>query len=280
MSSGTLHPANEAEAARVWPAVAAAHLFDSRARFERFHAEAPWRVHVTDQGEAVVFERWRAHLEVLALKGLWAAPGRVPAVVRAAARVAAGQGFSTLLSPLVAEEAASAYRAAGMADHAAVVVLRYDRHASPPLDASPPAGTVLRRALPADLASVARIDAACFDAFWRYDPDRLAGYLVEDRLMVAEEDGQVIGYTLSTLVRESATIGRLAVDPAARRRGIGKALLADALSYLARTGAGSVSLCTQEENRASRELYRSVGLRELQGRLLFLTCPTGAGARE
>jgi ribosomal protein S18 acetylase RimI-like enzyme len=126
-----------------------------------------------------------------------------------------------------------------------------------------------------------RIDAECFNDFWRYDADRLSRYFVEDRLMVAEGSQGVIGYTLSTVVRGSGTLGRLAVRPSARHRGIGEALLHDALAYLVRTGVETVSLCTQEDNQASRALYRKIGMTELTGRLVFLMgSARHAGKRE
>ncbi len=39
---------------------------------------------------------------------------------------------------------------------------------------------------------------------------------------------------------------------------------------MARCGAGTISLCTQEENATSRSLYARFGLRELPGRLELL----------
>ncbi len=270
MSSRTLHAANADELAGVWPAVQAAHLFESREKFESFYAEAPWRVQGTGRGEAVVLERWRSHLDVLAVRGLWASASRVPDLIDGVARIASRQGFGRVLSPLVSEEVAAEYVRAGMERHSAIVALKYDRHTMAPPTAGTPEGVVLRRALPDDLGQIILLDARCFDEFWRYDADRLARHFVEDRILVAEEADEVIGYTLSTLVRDCGTVGRLAVEPSARGRGVGAALLAEALRYLVRTGVGSVTLCTQEENRASRELYRRMGLIELSGRLVFL----------
>jgi [ribosomal protein S18]-alanine N-acetyltransferase len=281
VSKRTLHPASAEEADALWPAVNAAHLFDSHARSQQFRTDAPWRVQVTDAGEAVVLEEWRSHLDVLAMRGLWCAGDRVPELAAQIARLAAVQGYGRVLSPLVAEEVAPVYQRAGMTVCDTIVALRFDRRGSVIAQPVLPAGVRLRHALADDLPELVRIDAECFNDFWRYDADRLSRYFVEDRLIVAEGSQGVIGYTLSTVVRGSGTLGRLAVRPSVRRRGVGEALLCDALEHLVRTGVGTVSVCTQEDNRASRALYRKIGMTELSGRLVFLMGPARhAGKRE
>lgn len=270
MSERSLHPASAVEADALWPAVNAAHLFDSHAQFERFRAEAPWRVQMTARGEAVVLEEWRSHLDVLAMRGVWCAGDRVPVLVRQMASVARHQGYGRLLSPLVAEEVVPVYERAGMCVREWIVALRLDSRGADSTPPRPAPGVRLRPALADDVPELVRIDAECFDEFWRYDAGRLSRYFVEDRIMVAEGPRGLIGYTLATVVRGSATLGRVAVRPGSRRRGVGEILVRDALAYLIRTGAGTISLCTQEDNVSSRALYRSVGLTELYGRLAFL----------
>ena len=275
----TLHPASPDEAQKIWPAVNAAHLFDSHDGFERSRSEAPWRLQVTGRGEAVLLEEWRSHLDVLAMRGLWCSGERVAPLAEQIAAVAAGQGYGRLLSPLVAEEVAPVYERAGFSVHGTVIALRLDRRAWADEEIDLFGEVRLRQALADDLPTLVDIDADCFDEFWRYDPEHLARYLVEDRLVVAEGPDGLIGYTLATVVRGSATLGRLAVRPSARGRRTGEALLREALSYLMRAGADTVTLCTQEENLASRSLYRKVGMTELTGRLVFLARPVASGGR-
>lgn len=271
-----MHIASGAEALAAWPAVRAAHLFGSRERFDQFREIAPWRIQVTMRGEAVVLERWRAHLDVLAIAGLWASPSRTPHLLRGVARIARQQGFGRVLSPLVSQEVAAEYEAGGMIRQSTIVAARLtsgtaSRHRSIPADVT------VRPAHPDDLPEILALDETCFDEFWRYDAERMARHLVEGRTFVAEEGGLVIGYTHSTRVRGSGTIGRLAVSPEARRRGVGAALLADSLGHFERIGIRSVSLCTQEENSASRSLYRTMGFTELTGTLVFLIGPAASG---
>jgi GNAT superfamily N-acetyltransferase len=202
--------------------------------------------------------------------------------------VAVEQGFARLLAPLVPDDSVAPYLAAGFLERQRIVVYRMQ----PPLAAVHPSpyGATVRIGLPTDHAAAAALDAECFDGFWRYDHESLEHYFESERLGVAELEGRVIGYTLSTVHGVEATIGRLAVAPAHRGRGIGTALLADAVVYAARKGALAVTLCTQEENDDSRRLYRQAGFRESPGRLVSTISPelesgphtkaTGSGARE
>ncbi len=63
----------------------------------------------------------------------------------------------------------------------------------------------------------------------------------------------------------TASIGflqRLAVDPAAEGRGIGSALVVDALRWLGHTGAREVWVNTQPDNERARSLYLRHGFTE------------------
>jgi ribosomal protein S18 acetylase RimI-like enzyme len=114
------------------------------------------------------------------------------------------------------------------------------------------------------------VDAACFDDFWRYDPAALTAFVERDRVTVARRDGVAISYTLCTLGTAEMSVGRLAVLPAERRLGVGRALLDDALAWAASSQARSVVLCTEKSNAASRRLYESAGMTVGRGDLLML----------
>jgi len=77
----------------------------------------------------------------------------------------------------------------------------------------------------------------------------------EDRLvLVAEADGRAIGYFAALRLGRALGIEEVAVLPAFRRRGVGRALLAAALA-----GKEGAVLSVGENNRAARALYRSLG---------------------
>ena len=124
----------------------------------------------------------------------------------------------------------------------------------------------IRRAVVEDLASIARIERASFSDPWT--EDALATAL--DRMVVlvaAEGEGKgdgaasLVGYVVALVVAPDAEIADLAVAPEARRRGVGRALLARALDALADLGVRAVHLEVRESNRAARTLYESAGFR-------------------
>jgi ribosomal protein S18 acetylase RimI-like enzyme len=132
------------------------------------------------------------------------------------------------------------------------------------LRADPPLGVRLRPGHEGDIPSLVELDTSSFDGFWAYGTPELEEYARNERLVVAEAAaGEVIGYTLATVSRGAATLGRLAVAPHARRHGLARALVADVARWALREGALTMSLCTQEDNVAARSLYASAGLSEV-----------------
>jgi ribosomal protein S18 acetylase RimI-like enzyme len=264
--TGLTHPATRDDVLRLWPAMIAAHLFRDREELVAFADAAPWRVRVTPAGEAAVLERWRAHLDLLAIQGIWCSTDRVAPIVEDLIQVARLQGFARLLGPLVPDDSVWPYEGAGLSVRQRIVVYRMQ---PPKASAHPaPAGVTLRPGTPKDLPAIAAVDAESFDEFWRYDDEILHRSMEREHPVVAEVEDKVIGYTLSTLHGVEATVGRLAVVPSGRHSGVGSALLADAVATAARRGAAGITLCTQEDNEDSRRLYRRAGFREAPGRLV------------
>lgn len=241
---------------------------DSAEELEAISAAEPWRVRVTDRGDAALLGRWREHLGYLAVQGLWCREDRVPALVADFGHVAREHGFERLLGPLVPEEFAGPYLEAGLSVVERVLALRLDAPPGPSALVAPPDGVAVRVGCAADLDDVLALDASSFDAFWRYDGAALTRYAQRERLGVAVREGAVIGYTLATVRGAEGTLGRLAVAGDERGRGVGRALVADAVTAMVSEGARSVTLSTQEHNRASRRLYATLGFRELAGALV------------
>ncbi|MCI4322747.1 MAG: GNAT family N-acetyltransferase [Thermoplasmata archaeon] len=77
---------------------------------------------------------------------------------------------------------------------------------------------------------------------------------------VADDNGRLVGFLLA--VEETprrAVLVSLAVDPAARRHGIGSALLQRTLRALAALGYSSVRLWVTQANLPARALYAQLG---------------------
>ena len=270
MLDSSLRIAARADLDVIWPAVRAAHLFADKASFERHHAQAPWRVRISSAGAAVVLERWRDDLDVLSIRGMWCSEPKIPEMVRELAGVARAQGFVRILSPLIPADCRRSYERAGMKVEENLVSLRIDRTLGASMCAKLPGTLRVRRCTQSDVPNLDALDRACFAPFWAYGAARISSYVEAERVVIAEIGGRAIGYTLCTVERGSGTLGRLAVLPGERRQGVGACLVADAVSAMLARGAAAVTLCTQQDNDAARNLYHGMGFRELPGRLVLL----------
>ena len=142
----------------------------------------------------------------------------------------------------------------------------------------------IRPCQPSDLEALRRITAEAFDGTaidqnveekfgllagrdWRW---RKARHVNEDfaanpaGVFVAEDEGKVIGYISTRLDREAGKgrIPNLAVDQAARGRGLGRRLMEHALDYFRREGMAFVMIETMANNAAGQHLYPSCGFVE------------------
>jgi ribosomal-protein-alanine N-acetyltransferase len=90
--------------------------------------------------------------------------------------------------------------------------------------------------------------------------DRKYSYVAED------EGGAVVGYVLvrmglGWLGAKRGGMTSIAVDPACRRRGIGRALMAEAVECLRRHEVRQADLEVSVTNRAAQSLYEALGFR-------------------
>jgi ribosomal-protein-alanine N-acetyltransferase len=276
--NGVTRAAIGADLSWVAPAAVRAHLVVDSAELVRIAAAEPWRVRVTERGEAAFLGRWRAHTDDLAILGLWCAPARVPVLVCDLIEVARSGGFGRLLGPLVPEKQAGPYLDAGLRIIERVDVFRLEKPGRVALEQLP-RGVELRQAAESDLDAIARIDRSAFDDFWRYDRAQLEALLRTGRGAIAEEDGLAIGYTLATVSGGEGSLGRLAVVPRGRRRGVGAALASEVVIWLAGQGVRAVTLSTQSGNDTSRRLYGRLGFRRLPDTLVACASGPLAAAR-
>ena len=264
MSLLTPHPriATAEETTALWPAVRADRLFDTAEQFSAYRDTEPWRVRVAGRGEACVLGVWRSQLQVLAMRGTWCSSRHVGAFVDDAREIAHERSLDRVLSPLLPLELLGPYRRSGLEVCERIIAMQ--GHPEGVLRADAPLGVRLRPGHGGDIPALVELDTAAFDEFWAYGSPELEEYARNERLVVAEAAaGEVIGYTLATVSRGAATLGRLAVARQARRHGLARALVADVARWATREGALSISLCTQEGNSAARSLYASAGLSEV-----------------
>lgn len=258
-----LRPVRDDEVARLWPAVRAARLFGSAEDFAAYRAAGPWRVRISDTGDATVLGEWRHGQDMLWIKGLWATVGRVGALVEDAASVARGQGYRRVLSPLVSEEPFPGYAAAGMEAVESLVAVQSPLLA---LALHPSSQVSVRLASGRDMAAIADLDRACFEPFWRYGSAELDVVAATERLTVATLGDRIVGYSTIAIHGSAVTLGRIAVGPESRARGVGQALVDEQARHALGRGAHTITLCTQESNEAARAFYRRCGMVELPSR--------------
>jgi ribosomal-protein-alanine N-acetyltransferase len=124
-------------------------------------------------------------------------------------------------------------------------------------------GFLVRTMLQHDLPEVAVVDSAAFDILWQNSLHTLErAYPQAVIATVAEVDGRVIGYQISTRSPVGAHLARLAVSPDKQGRGIGHALLADLVQKADRHGMYHLTVNTQDDNLTSLALYLKSGFRE------------------
>ena len=78
------------------------------------------------------------------------------------------------------------------------------------------------------------------------------------------------GYAIAGRGGDTGYLQRLAVHPAARGRGLGTALVVDALVWLRRRGASQGLVNTQRTNEGARALYLACGFKLLPESLSVL----------
>ena len=151
--------------------------------------------------------------------------------------------------------------ASGFTSRQLIVMLERDGHTQ--VETKEPSDFFIRPMLQYDLPAVAEVDAAAFDPLWQNSLLALEQAYPQAVIpTVAEADGQVIGYQLSTRNPLGAHLARLAVRPAMQGRGVGRLLVADFIQQAEGNGMYRLTVNTQSDNTASLALYMRIGFRE------------------
>jgi ribosomal protein S18 acetylase RimI-like enzyme len=80
-------------------------------------------------------------------------------------------------------------------------------------------------------------------------------------VLVAEAEGQIVGSIIGTFDGWRGNIYRLAVHPDYRRRGIARALLAEAEKRLAKQGAKRITALVEKDHPLPMAFWEAVGYR-------------------
>lgn len=119
---------------------------------------------------------------------------------------------------------------------------------------------------PGDAAPLAELERAAFDPPW--SEQGLAAELAKEgafalAIRSAAGGAELAAAALFSTVLGEAELLRVATRPAARRRGLAAALLAEAFERLGRAGIATVFLEVDEGNAPARTLYQKLGFAEV-----------------
>ena len=113
-----------------------------------------------------------------------------------------------------------------------------------------------------DIHAVEELDRAAFGLIWQNSYSSLEVAFRQSAVAtVLEDDGEIIGYQISTSTPVGGHLARLGVLPQYQGRGIGYAILDDLLVQFERRGAQSVTVNTQNDNLSSLALYKKAGFK-------------------
>ncbi len=131
---------------------------------------------------------------------------------------------------------------------------------------------VIRRMEESDIPGAAAVEAAVLDG-WSEHGIGSALASGAARCFVACGETGVAGFCACTLAAGEANVDAVSVHAAARRKGVGEALVRFALDALKQEGAAEVFLEVRSENLPARRLYEKLGFAALGVRRGFYSAP-------
>ncbi|MBB5692471.1 GNAT family N-acetyltransferase [Muricoccus pecuniae] len=145
------------------------------------------------------------------------------------------------------------------------------------MSAPSPPGAAIRPVAASDLPLLAALHARAFPPDERWGVVALGTMLgLEGGFGLVAGDGAPLGFVLARSLAGEAEILTIAVDPEARQRGLGTALLAAAAGEAGRRGAEVLFLEVSEANAPARALYARAGAAEVGRRRRYYTDGTDA----
>lgn len=212
---------------------------------------------------------WRSDPSVAELASLVGTRPPQRQCVERSLEILAARGFRRVVTNALSPAEQVAYLHAGFQVQERLHLLAHDLRHLP--GRSP--GVALRRARRRDHRAILDLDHAAFDHFWQLDARGLHDAIhatPASRVRLATGAG-LRGYAVTGRAGDRGYLQRLAVDPALHRRGIGSALVVDALHWLRRRGCHVAMVNTQEVNTGALHLYEHLGFTARPEGLAVLT---------
>ena len=122
---------------------------------------------------------------------------------------------------------------------------------------------IIRNMTLEDLTQVYHIDQNSFEKLWQNSLDVInRSFKQSNYATVAEVDGRLVGFQISSYAYESAHLARLAVLPEVQGQGIGRLLVHDLLVHFSQEiGVRRITVNTQSNNFSSLALYEKLDFR-------------------
>lgn len=98
-----------------------------------------------------------------------------------------------------------------------------------------------------------------------------------DKVFVYIQNNRICGYIIYSVVYDSADLLRVAVRPEHRRRGLGLLLMGRMIEDCQALGAIKIFLEVRESNDPARNMYRSLGFKEISRRKKYYSEPDEDG---
>lgn len=210
---------------------------------------------ITGHADRLRIGPWRSDPSLALLSPTPGAPPSPDGLKQALARIGAA-GYRAVLTPALTFHEQAVFLQNGFTVHERLHLLRHELFDLPRTTAP---NTTIRRGRSRDIAAVLELDGLAFDGFWRFDLEGLLdarNATPRSRFRVASLGDRIVGYHVAGVARRLGYLQRLAVHPDFHGRGIGTALIGDALSWCRRRGCDSVLVNTQEINQRALSLYR------------------------
>ncbi|MGZ8371073.1 MAG: ribosomal protein S18-alanine N-acetyltransferase, partial [Caulobacteraceae bacterium] len=133
----------------------------------------------------------------------------------------------------------------------------------------------IRAATPDDALMISTVHAACFPEGW--SAEAFAGLIAEPGCVALIADDSA-GFILVRVAADEAEIITLAVQPDARGKGLGRALLEAACDRAAALDSRTLFLEVAADNAAALALYSAAGFQPAGARPAYYARPGGSRA--
>lgn len=167
-------------------------------------------------------------------------------------------GVGSVFSPALFPSSTRLWRRTGFDDYATLDVMERALLG----EVARPTDVEVRTETRPDWDQILEIDREAFEGFWLMSRNGLIEAHDTNRsavLLTAQSEGRLTGYAIVGSQWGTAYLHRIAVRPGDSGRGIGTALLEEAIHWATRTGSRTMVLNVRPENTGAKRVYERAG---------------------